>query len=100
MICDPSPKISKRFDFCICAKEANWNSVEYSVVWAHGAQSEEAPAVACTRYQVPGSDFPPRLTKPSIPPGLSFEEKKFILKCYWKIENIVEVQSRLSDYFS
>ncbi|VDP05016.1 unnamed protein product [Heligmosomoides polygyrus] len=31
-------------------------------------QSEAAPTVACTRYQVPGSDFPPRPSKPSIPP--------------------------------
>lgn len=30
-------------------------------------QSEEVPAVACTRFQVPGSDFSHGPTKPSIP---------------------------------
>lgn len=30
----------------------------------------------------------------------SFEEKKFILKCYWKYENIAEVQRRFIEHFS
>ena len=25
---------------------------------------------------------------------LSFEERKWLLKCYWKVENVVEVQRR------
>ena len=25
---------------------------------------------------------------------LSFDERKWLLKCYWKVENIVEVQCR------
>ena len=25
---------------------------------------------------------------------LSFDERKWLLKCYWKVENLVEVQRR------
>ena len=30
---------------------------------------------------------------------LSFEERRFILKCYWKYENTVEVQRQFSREF-
>ena len=30
---------------------------------------------------------------------LSFDERKWLLKCYWKVENVVEVQRRWSVEF-
>ena len=30
---------------------------------------------------------------------LSFDDRKWLLKCYWKVENVVEVQRRLRDEF-
>ena len=31
---------------------------------------------------------------------LSFKERKFVLKCYWKTENATEVQRRFTDEFA
>uniref|UniRef100_A0A8L8JZT6 NTR domain-containing protein n=1 Tax=Heligmosomoides polygyrus TaxID=6339 RepID=A0A8L8JZT6_HELPZ len=70
--------------------------------WARGAQSEEAPDVACTRCHVPGSDFPPRPTKPSIPPeshkkhvasnehfaAVFYDEKSFIVERFYNYQNM------------
>ena len=30
---------------------------------------------------------------------LSFDERKWLLKCYWKVENVSEVQGRWKDEF-
>ncbi|VDO80639.1 unnamed protein product [Heligmosomoides polygyrus] len=49
--------------------EKRKNSRAVSARWGACSAVGGGATVACTRYQVSGSDFPPRPTKPSIPPG-------------------------------
>ncbi|VDO60948.1 unnamed protein product [Heligmosomoides polygyrus] len=68
---EPQPPIRFIHDFCLNSDTFSIKLDTFHVkldTLLNGAVGGGA-TVACTRYQVPGSDFPPRPTKPSIPPG-------------------------------